>query len=102
MKFFLLNFVVSLVFCFTSTAQDWHLTGNADATAGSKLGTTSAIPLGLYTGNVQRLSITAAGNIGMGTTNPLEKLHVFQSSSRSVIQIGSYGFTGTMISSVDF
>jgi hypothetical protein len=44
------------------------------------------------------LSITASGNAGIGIASPLEKLHVYESSSRSVIQIGGYEFVGTTAS----
>ncbi len=56
--------------------SDWTLTGNANATTSSKLGTTTAIPLRLFTGNVERIRILAAGNVGIGTTAPAQKLHV--------------------------
>jgi hypothetical protein len=49
--------------CFAQTlktsAQEWHLVGNADATANSKLGTTNFIPLRLMTNNAERITITS-------------------------------------------
>jgi hypothetical protein len=47
-------------------AQNWVITGNANATAASKLGTTNNIPLRLFTQNVERLHINAnvSGKVG--------------------------------------
>ena len=56
-------------FAMKSNAQ-WQLTGNANATATSGLGTTNAIPLNLVTNNLQRMTITSAGRVGIGTTTP--------------------------------
>ena len=52
-----------------SEAQ-WNLTGNANATATSILGTTNAIPLNLSTNNIQRLVIDANGKVGIGIAAP--------------------------------
>jgi len=51
----------------------WSLTGNSNVSAASKLGTTNAIPLSLYTGNVTRLFINPSGNVGICTTNPIHR-----------------------------
>ncbi len=59
-----------------NVAPFWSAVGNSNATAASKLGTTNAIPLSLYTGNVARLYINPSGNVGIGTVNPIYKLHV--------------------------
>ena len=50
--------------------SQWQLTGNANATATSVLGTTNSIPLNLVTNNLQRMTITSAGRVGIGTTTP--------------------------------
>ena len=52
-----------------SKAQ-WNLTGNSNATSTSIFGTTNAIPLNLYTNNINRMTITSAGRIGVGLTTP--------------------------------
>ena len=41
------------------------------------IGTTTNHPVALYTNNAERISITAAGNVGIGNTSPGAKLHVF-------------------------
>src|SRR3982751_2030015 len=64
----------------TASAQSWNLTGNSNATANSKLGTTNAIPLRLTTNNQTRVFVDATtGNVGIGMGNlsdPDFKLHV--------------------------
>ena len=52
-----------------SEAQ-WNLTGNANATVTSILGTTNAIPLNLTTNNIQRMVIDANGKVGIGIAAP--------------------------------
>src|SRR5258705_8453167 len=59
-----------------NTSPYWSLIGNSNATSSSKLGTTNAINLGLFTNNIERMRITASGNVGIGTINPLTKFHV--------------------------
>jgi uncharacterized protein YaiE (UPF0345 family) len=60
----------------SSVANAWSLTGNASTTASNYIGTTDALPLSLRTAGVDRMSITSAGNVGIGTTSPLRKLHI--------------------------
>ena len=67
----------SLLFCFAmnSNAQ-WQLTGNANATAASVLGTTNSISLNLMTKNTKRFTIDTLGRVGIGTTSPVNILTV--------------------------
>jgi len=53
----------------------WLLTGNS-ITGTEFLGTTNAQPLVIRTDNTERMRITAAGNVGIGTANPTERLQV--------------------------
>ncbi len=61
-----------------NTSPYWSLAGNSNASATtSKLGTTNAIPLRLFTNNAVRMYIhPTSGNVGIGTTTPLTKFHV--------------------------
>lgn len=76
----LLCIISSLAIVFSIQAQNtspfWSLAGNSNATASSKLGTTNFINLRILTNNLERIRVLAAGNVGIGTTNPLTKLHV--------------------------
>ncbi len=60
----------------SSVANAWSLTGNASTSTTNYLGTTDALPLSLRTGGIDRLNITSAGNIGIGTTSPSSKFTV--------------------------
>jgi uncharacterized protein YaiE (UPF0345 family) len=60
----------------SSVANAWSLTGNASTTASNYIGTTDALPLSLRTAGLDRMSITSAGNVGIGTTAPVRKLHI--------------------------
>ncbi|MCU7549936.1 tail fiber domain-containing protein [Chitinophagaceae bacterium LB-8] len=61
-----------------NTSPYWSLAGNSNASSTtSKLGTTNAIPLRLFTNNAVRVYIhPTSGNVGIGTTAPAQKLHV--------------------------
>jgi hypothetical protein len=86
-------------------ATVWALTGNAitsawNGTSGNFLGTTNAQPLVIattntappqpiqfWTGNTERMRITATGDVGIGTNAPAQKLHV----------VGNVQFTGALM-----
>jgi cytoskeletal protein CcmA (bactofilin family) len=57
------------------TGSAWALTGNA-ITGTEFLGTTNAQPLIIRTNNLERMRITATGDVGIGTTAPAATLHV--------------------------
>lgn len=61
----------------------WSLNGNSNASATtSKLGTTNAIPLRLFTNNIERGRIDISGRLGIGTgTSTLSSRFVVNSSS---------------------
>lgn len=57
----------------------WTLTGNAGTTPGTNfIGTTDATDLSVATNNSEKIRITSAGNVGIGTGTPAAKLHVSQ------------------------
>ncbi len=58
------------------SAQEWHLTGNNDATASSKLGTINAQPVRFYVKNMERMRIDLQGRVAIGTNAPLNILTV--------------------------
>src|SRR5258706_1481054 len=53
-----------------NTSPYWSLVGNSNATSSSKLGTTNAIDLRLFTNNSEKMRINTAGAVGIGTTAP--------------------------------
>ncbi len=58
-------------------AQSWSLTGNTGTTASTNfIGTTDNVALRFRTKNVNRMTINATGNVGIGTTTPTAKLHL--------------------------
>lgn len=55
----------------------WLTLGNAGTTAGTNfIGTTDAKDLVFKTNNTERMRIVSGGNVGIGTTTPLGKLHL--------------------------
>jgi|GEM_PF-2221922 len=70
---------------------------NADIAANAQLniGSTSS-SVNLLTNNTYRVSIDPAGNVGIGTTSPLEKLHVIGNT-----RISSLSGTGTRMVQTD-
>jgi hypothetical protein len=56
----------------------WNRTGNSGTNpAINFLGTTDAQPLVMRTNNIERMRITPAGNVGIGTATPNSRLNVF-------------------------
>ncbi|MBK8846176.1 MAG: tail fiber domain-containing protein [Bacteroidetes bacterium] len=55
----------------------WALTGNSGTTPGTNfIGTTDAKNLQIKTNNAVRVTVSSAGNVGIGNTNPSTRLHV--------------------------
>jgi hypothetical protein len=58
----------------------WKLAGNS-LTGTEKIGSKNSVPINFITNNTQRMTLTTAGNLGIGVTAPKGKLHVFSGSS---------------------
>jgi hypothetical protein len=59
-----------------TASNAWGLAGNNATTAANFIGTTDGNPLIIKTNNTEAVKIDATGNVGIGTTTPLQKLHV--------------------------
>lgn len=65
-----------------SAGNAWTTTGNAGTNpAVNFIGTTDANPLIVKTNNTEKIRITSAGFIGIGTTNPLNTVHISDPSN---------------------
>jgi hypothetical protein len=85
------------VVCMSALSPSWNLTGNAGTTPGTDfLGTTDAQPLIVKTNNAEALRIDAAGNLGVGTTNPAARIDA-HTSVTSGIAVNGVSSTGTAI-----
>ncbi len=83
----------------------WGLTGNTGTTAATNfIGTTNAQDLVFKTNSSERMRITSAGNVGIGTNNPTQATLVVNGSQNNTLSYGylnSSGATGTISSSTN-
>lgn len=83
--------LAGMLFFAGETNAQWSLTGNAGTNAATNfIGTTDATSLRFRTNNGNRMSINSVGRVGIGTTNPTNRLTVFggnaaADTARSVI-----------------
>ena len=78
--------------------QYWNLLGNA-IQSGHFLGTTNNLDLIFKTNKVEALRITAAGNVGIGTTSPLERLDVAGTIRMTGFKLLTGAFAGYVLTS---
>src|SRR4051812_25602595 len=67
-----------------ASAQEWHLTGNSDATATSKLGTINSQPVRIYVKDAERMRVDSLGRVAIGTPSPMSILTVKASGGNPV------------------
>src|SRR4030095_2448221 len=68
-------------FTFAQTGS-WKLAGNS-LVGTEKLGSKNNFPLNFITNNSTRMTLTGAGQLGIGTTAPKSNLHIFRGSAGS-------------------
>jgi hypothetical protein len=85
-------------------SQSWLLNGNSGTTPPTNfLGTTDAQRLVFKTDSLERMTILANGNVGIGTSSPITTLHLFNTGSTQLAVSGTIPsillFPGTTINS---
>ncbi len=79
----------------------WLLTGNT-LSGGEVLGSLNPQPLVLVTDNVERMRITATGDVGIGTSTPGARLDVVNPTGGGVLRLQAVvGQTGALLEWVD-
>lgn len=76
-----------------AAAGPWNLTGNNDAALSSRLGTNNAVPLRLFTNNLERLRIDTGGRIGIGISTPVNVLTVKSTAAGTPVNTWLDGLT---------
>jgi hypothetical protein len=76
-----------------NTSPYWSLAGNSNATSSSKLGTTNAINLRIFTNNLERIRVTTSGLVGINTTAPNSRLHINSITGQNPLRCQVNGVT---------
>jgi len=78
------------------TASKWSLSGNAGTNPTSNfIGTTDSQGLSVRTSGLDRMRVTAAGNVGIGINTPNAKLDVTLTENNPAISIANFSRVGT-------
>ena len=62
--------------CNGDVNSSWKTTGNTGTTSANFIGTTDSVALSIKTKNIEAIKVLANGNVGIGDTNPAEKLSI--------------------------
>ncbi|WP_315816574.1 hypothetical protein [Paraflavitalea speifideaquila] len=82
MNYTKLLLVAAIGICNSNASAQWSLTGNSSTTPGTHfLGTTDNKNLIIKTNNLEAMTITANGNLGVGTLYPKAKLHLTRTNN---------------------
>jgi hypothetical protein len=78
------------------TASKWNLSGNGGTNPTANfIGTTDSQDLSIRTSGLDRMRITAAGNVGLGINNPSAKLDVALTENNPAVSIANFSRVGT-------
>jgi hypothetical protein len=98
--FFVSAFFIVVWSSAQNTSPYWSLAGNSNASnSTSKLGTTNAINLRIFTKNAERMRIDTSGFVGIGTTTPNSRLHVNTPTGQQAIRAQINGTTKFLVHS---
>ena len=75
-KFTCIIIAVMILQLTTNAQTSWQITGNSNTANNNFIGTTNKIAFKIRTNNIVRMTITSAGNTGIGTATPKSKLDV--------------------------
>ncbi|HEY6979069.1 MAG TPA: tail fiber domain-containing protein [Chitinophagaceae bacterium] len=81
-------FVFVLQYISIAQTGQWKLSGNS-LNGTQKLGSTNNTPVSFFTNNTQRMSISATGLVGIGTSFPHANLHIFEGNSGNTPSVNS-------------